>query len=161
MPKPIPKPKDQRRNRNPKLAGDWVQLPKEGYQGRIPSVAGLGLNRNSQVWWRKIWRSPMATQWNEGDVPALNELAMLRKRLMDGQLSVASEVRLRSDQFCLTPAGRQGRRWMVSDEDLERAGISLDDQLTNLREQRAKRRLRWLEATWAGNATTSANQHQS
>ena len=139
MPKPIPKPKNQRRNRNPKLAGDWVQLPKEGYQGRIPSVAGLGLNRDSQGWWRKIWRSPMATQWNEGDVPALNELAMVRERLMDGQISVAAEVRLRSDQFGLTPAGRQHRRWMITDEDLDRAGISLDDQLTDLREQRAKR----------------------
>lgn len=139
MPNPIPKPKNQRRNRNPKLAGDWVQLPKEGYQGQIPSVAGLGLNRDSQAWWRKIWRSPMATQWNEGDVPALNELAMLRERLMDGQISVAPEVRLRSDQFGLTPAGRQGRRWTITDEDLERAGISLDDQLTDLREQRAKR----------------------
>jgi hypothetical protein len=81
----------------------------------------------------------MATQWNEGDVPALKELAMLRERLMDGQLSVASEVRLRSGQFGLTPAGRQHRRWMITDEDLERAGISLDDQLTDLREQRAKR----------------------
>ena len=81
----------------------------------------------------------MATQWNEGDGPALNELAMLRERLMDGQLSVSSEVRLRSDQFGLTPAGRQQRRWMITDEDLEGAGISLDDQLTELREQRAKR----------------------
>ncbi len=58
---------------------------------------------------------------------------------MDGQLSVALEVRLRSDQFGLTPAGRQHRRWMITDEHLERAGISLDDQLTDLREQRAKR----------------------
>ena len=135
----VPKPKNQRRNRNPKLAGDWVQLPKEGYQGRIPSVAGLGLNRDSQQWWRKIWRTPMATQWNEGDVPALKELAMLRERFLDGQISVAAEVRLRSDQFGLTPAGRQGRRWMVSVEDLERAGMSIGDEVSDVREQRAKR----------------------
>ena len=139
MASPVPKPKNQRRNRNPKLAGDWVQLPKEGYQGRIPSVAGLRLNRDSQRWWRKIWRSPMATQWNEGDVPALKELAMLRERLMDGKISVAAEVRLRSDLFGLTPAGRQARRWMISDEDLERAGISLKDEVSDLREERAKR----------------------
>jgi hypothetical protein len=64
---------------------------------------------------------------------------MLRERLMDGKISIASEVRLRSDLFGLAPSGRQSRRWIISDEDLERAGISLDDQLTNLREQRAKR----------------------
>ena len=81
----------------------------------------------------------MATQWVEGDIPALHELAMLRERLMEGKISLASEVRLRSDLFGLTPSGRQSRRWIVSDEDLERAGISLDDQLTDLREQRAKR----------------------
>ena len=139
MASPVPKPKDQRRNRNPKMAGDWVQLPNDGYQGSIPSVAGLGLNRASQRWWRAIWRSPMATQWVEGDIPALKELAILRQLLMNGQVSVAAEVRLRSDQFGLTPAGRQHRRWMITDEDLERAGISLNDQLTELREQRAKR----------------------
>jgi hypothetical protein len=121
------------------MAGDWVQLPKEGYQGPIPSVAGLGLNKESRRWWRKIWRSPMATQWVEGDIPALQELAVLRERLMDGKISIAAEVRLRSDLFGLTPSGRQSRRWIISDEDLERAGIILDDQLTYLREQRAKR----------------------
>ena len=81
----------------------------------------------------------MATQWNEGDVPALKELAMLRERLMDGKISVAAEVRLRSDLFGLTPAGRQARRWMISDEDLERAGISLKDEVSDLRKERAKR----------------------
>ena len=139
MANPIPKLKNQRRNRNPKLAGDWVQLPKEAHQVPIPSIAGLGLNKVSQKWWRTIWRAPMATQWNEGDVPALIELAILRQLLMNGQVSVAAEVRLRSDLFGLTPAGRQQRRWMITDEDLERTGISLDDQLTDLREQRAKR----------------------
>jgi hypothetical protein len=41
---------------------------------------------------------------------------------MDGKISIASEVRLRSDLFGLTPSGRQSRRWIISDEDLERAG---------------------------------------
>lgn len=119
---PAPKKREQRRNQNPKPAGDWVQLPKDGFQGHIPSVAGLGLNKDSQRWWRTIWRSPMATQWSEADIPALKELAVLRERLMDGKISVAAEVRLRTDLFGLTPAGRQSRRWVVSDEDLERAG---------------------------------------
>ena len=123
MASPIPKPKDQRRDRHKKQAGDWIQLPKEGYQGPIPSVAGLGLSKAAQKWWRTIWRSPMATQWAESDIPALLELAILRERLMDGKISVAPEVRLRSDLFGLTPAGRQSRRWMITDEDLERAGF--------------------------------------
>jgi hypothetical protein len=56
---------------------------------------------------------------------------------MNGQISVAAEVRLRSDLFGLTPGGPQQRRWMISDEDLERAGIILGDEVSDLREQRA------------------------
>jgi hypothetical protein len=81
----------------------------------------------------------MATQWCEGDIPALKELALLRQRMMDGKLSVAAEVRLRSDQFGLTPAGRQARRWMITDEDLERAGVGLANEISDLRAQRRKR----------------------
>jgi len=33
MPSTIPKPKDQRRNRNPKQAGDWILLPEGGRKG--------------------------------------------------------------------------------------------------------------------------------
>lgn len=122
MASPTPKPADHRRNRNPKRSGDWVQLPREGHQGPIPELpASLQLGTETYAWWDHIWRTPMATQWDPGDIPALVELAILRNRLMQGAITVASEVRLRSDQFGLTPEGRQKRRWIVTDEDLERA----------------------------------------
>lgn len=124
MPSTVPKPPDQRRNRNQKQAGDWVLLPKEGYQGKIPSVQGLGFSKETKKWWNTIWRSPMATQWCEEDIPALTELAILRERLLDGKISIAGEIRLRSDQFGLTPEGRQKRRWMITEEDQERAGVT-------------------------------------
>jgi hypothetical protein len=119
---PAPKPRDQRRNRNAKQAGDWVLLPREGYQGPIPTLPKkLGLDKDTHAWWKTIWRSPMATQWTDEDVSALIELAILRERLLDGKISVAAEVRLRTDLFGLTPAGRQQRRWMITEEDIERA----------------------------------------
>jgi hypothetical protein len=117
-----PKHPDQRRNRNPKAGGEWVVLPKEGFKGSIPSLEGEGLSKPIQKWWRMIWRTPMATQWTSGDVPALLELAHLKERLADGKVSVASEVRLRSDHFGLTPKGRQERRWVITEEDAARAG---------------------------------------
>lgn len=76
----------------------------------------------------------MATQWTEQDVPALIELAHLRERLMDGKISVAAEVRLRSDLFGLTPAGRQQRRWIITHEDAVRAGVA--DELAIKRNRR-------------------------
>jgi hypothetical protein len=132
---PAPKPREQRRDRHKKQAGDWVQLPPEGYQGPIPSLSELGLSKFTHEWWNTIWRSPMATQWAEGDVPALKELAMLREQLLDGKMSVAAEVRLRSDSFGLTPAGRQQRRWMITEEDQERARVkkSTEASLRRLR----------------------------
>ena len=127
-----PKPTHQRRNRNPLRAGEWILLP-EGRKGPAPSCAGYGLNRASQTWWRSIWRSPMATQWVDGDVPALLELAVLRERLLDGKISVAPEVRLRSNEFGLSPAGRQSRRWMITEKDQERAGYKKPGTVTKLR----------------------------
>jgi len=99
MPHPIPKPKEQRRNRNPKQAGDWILLPPGGYQGTIPSCAGHGLSKSAQKWWRTIWRSPMATQWNESHIPALLELAILRDQLMAGRHRVTETHPLGSGQF--------------------------------------------------------------
>ncbi len=42
---------------------------------------------------------------------------------MAGETKVAAEVRLRSDGFGLTPVGLQQRRWMITEEDQERAGF--------------------------------------
>lgn len=133
----LPKHPEQRVNRAKKQGGDWIVLPKEGFKGKIPSVEGFGLSAQSKKWWNQIWRSPQATQWTEEDVPALIELAILRERLLDGKVSVAAEVRLRSDLFGLTPAGRQARRWVITDEDKVRAGIADEVEL-----QRNRRRLK-------------------
>ncbi len=63
----------------------------------------------------------MASQWTDDDIPYLAELGILRERLLDGKISVASEVRLRRNEFGLSPAGRQSRRWMITEKDQERA----------------------------------------
>lgn len=123
---PAPKDPTKRRRLNTPAAGEWTQLPEEGYQGEIPSLAGLGLSKATQEWWEHIWRTPMATQWTDGDVPALVELAVLRERLLDGKVSVASEVRLRSEEFGLTPKGRQDRRWRISSEERRAEEIASD-----------------------------------
>lgn len=119
---PTPKPPEQRRRQNTPAAGEWIRL-SEPYSGPIPPLPkNIGISKVTRDWWKEIWRTPMATQWNQGDIPALIELAILRERLVvDGKVSVASEVRLRSEQFGLTPSGRQQRRWIITEEDAERA----------------------------------------
>ena len=81
----------------------------------------------------------MATQWDEGDLEGLAVLAMARQRLLKGDMRLLKEVRQGHDDFGLSPKGRQLRRWVITDKDAERAGISLGDEVTDLREERAKR----------------------
>lgn len=137
---PAPKKPDQRRRRNKPAAGDWIQLPIDGRKGPAPTLPkDLELSTTTHKWWKEIWRSPMATQWTDADVPALIELAILRNRFMVGSLQFANEVRLRSDQFGLTPEGRQKRRWIITDEDALRAGLEIEDELAQKRVERDKR----------------------
>lgn len=133
---PAPKSQGERRRRNMPAAGEWISLPVEGRKGAVPYLPkGLGLSRATQDWWKKIWKTPMATMWTDGDVPALIELAVLRDRMLDGKVSVAAEVRLRSDEFGLTPKGRQERRWLIGDEEAESDKQHTDDELAARRKR--------------------------
>jgi hypothetical protein len=76
--------------------------------------------------------------WHSKDVPALEELALLRDRLLDGKHSVAAEVRLRSDAFGLTPKGRKQLRWLILDE--VEAPDEARDQLAEHRRKAERRR---------------------
>jgi hypothetical protein len=62
---------------------------------------------------------------------SLEELPLLHKRLTDCKISVTAEVRVTSRTYSCGPAITS--LWMISDDDLERAAISLDDQITDYR----------------------------
>lgn len=140
MPGPAPKSKEERRRRNPPVH-EWVVL-SESYDGPIPPLPGPKTGKNARwekptrEWWETIWRTPMATQWNEGDVPGLIELAILRQAFMEGDMSVRSEVRQRADRFGLTPKGRRDLRWVITEADAERAGLP-DEPLASVTRIRA------------------------
>ncbi len=122
MPGPAPKPAHLRRRRNPPVY-EWVKLT-ETYSGPIPELpTGIRWTKMTRAWWATVWRSLMASQWDEGDVPALVELALLRQKMMGGDFRLAAAVEKRSDKFGLTPKGRRDLRWIVTDKDAERAGV--------------------------------------
>ena len=133
-----PKPATQRRNRSRKLAGEWIVLD-EVYSGPVPQLPEtLEWSDDTRRWWSEIWRSPMATQWLEADAEGLSLLALVRQRFLEGDMRLAQEVRLASDDYGLTPKGRLRRRWIVTEKDAERAGL-VGNEVADLREQRAKR----------------------
>jgi hypothetical protein len=124
-----PKPAHLRRNRNRK-AGEWVVLGG-GYSGPIPELPPIyEWSEDTLRWWRAIWGTPMATQWNvAGDAEALSILALVRQRFLEGdtRVAVATELRQLTDDFGLSPKGRQLRRWIVTEEDAKRAGYATDE----------------------------------
>jgi hypothetical protein len=139
MPVP-PKPAHLRRNRNRKAGGEWVILDKS-YSGPIPDLPPIyKWSEETRRWWKAIWQSPMATQWLEGDAEALSILALVRQRFLEGdsRVAVARELRLLESNFGLTPAGRQQRRWIVTEEDAERAGYATDE-VAEVRRKRTQR----------------------
>jgi hypothetical protein len=81
----------------------------------------------------------MATQWEEQDIDSLALLAVARQKLIKGDTRLFKEVRDASNEFGLSPKGRQMRRWIITEKDAERAGMVLEDEVSNLREERAKR----------------------
>lgn len=138
MPGPAPKPKEQRVNRNRKLSGDWVVLPRE-HERTTPKIPPLQAEwrKHTKDWWKTIWASPMASQWQDADVYGLAELALLREKMLDGELSVTAQVTAKADKFGLTPKGRKDLRWVITDEDAESAGLASVADISNRRRLRA------------------------
>ena len=113
---PAPKPPGQRRRRNLD-APRWRTLPAAGR-----TTAGPALPRKrpawtaaTRAWWKRLWRSPMATVYVEADWGALFRLAYLFDDFSRGELSSAglAEMRRLEDLFGLSPKSRQMLQWQI------------------------------------------------
>lgn len=121
MPGPPPKSDDERLRRNAPTF-QWVTLPAAGYDGPIPQLPSTrpALQAASKTMWRTWWRSPMATQWLESDVPTLLRLLRMIDSEARGTLGNSAdraEIRQLLDRFGLTPRGRQQLRWVIAGDD--------------------------------------------
>ena len=125
---PIPKPADQRRNRNTPLA-NTQKLPAGGRRGRAPRWPGPGgADTNVRRLWRELWASPPAVMWERFGwtrVVARYVLLLLRvERLLlesdDAPVSLLAEVRQLEDRLGLSPQAMLRMRWEVADDEPER-----------------------------------------
>lgn len=111
---PTPKPPGQRRRRN---AGQtqWTELPGDGRRGDVPVLPGENWLESTLEWWETIWRSPMATVWQDADIDALVRLARLRDEFRRGDLPVSAlgAVQQLEDRFGLSPKARRQLQWEV------------------------------------------------
>ena len=116
MPGPVPKDPTlrQRRNRAPTAAHLIVQNPVAS----VPELPARGGRRRwhalTIAWWEKVWSSPMAGEFLDGDIPRLWLLADLWDQYWrHATTSLAAEIRLQSQCFGLTPIDRRRLQWEV------------------------------------------------
>jgi hypothetical protein len=123
---PLPKPPALRRRRN-RVIGAAV-LPAEGRQGPIPRLptrkASEGETRPwhplTRRWWRDVWRSPMATQYDALDEYGLLALAELIDQFWCNPTArLSAEIGRAQQGYGLTPADRARLHWTIEPSETE------------------------------------------
>jgi hypothetical protein len=119
-----PKPPGQRRRRN---AGQsqWVSLPAQGRDGAVPDLPGDDWTTSTRVWWATIWRSPMASVWQDADHDSLVRLARLRDEFARGELPVSalSAMQQLEDRFGLSPKARRALQWEIGQAEQDESAM--------------------------------------
>lgn len=95
MPGPPPKHAAQRRRRNAAPAKKAVAKRAR----RMPD-APKGLSPAARAWWSRVWKSPLAGQWTDADVPQVQRLARIISAMsVDGaaQSKAAAQIRALED----------------------------------------------------------------
>jgi hypothetical protein len=120
MPGPVPKPAGERRNRNAKIRGEWIEI-REPTKG-APPLPKRGNGRGqwsarTRKAWKAWWKDPASTQWGPGDIDLVEHLAdVYEEWIRSGRAAHAGETRQLRDQLGLSPKGKQDRRWKVAGE---------------------------------------------
>src|SRR5690606_39487305 len=111
-PAPKPAPQQQRRNRTSTAA--TLERPPEGERRRAPTLPhpdGRKWHRLTRAWWRRVWASPMASEYLETDVDGLGRLAVLvddfhKAESAKERKELLQEIRLQEARFGLSPVDR-------------------------------------------------------
>lgn len=66
------------------------------------------------AWWEDIWTSPMASEYTQADVHQLVMLAdLIDQYWRKPMVTLATEIRMRSQNFGLTPLDRRRLQWEI------------------------------------------------
>lgn len=119
---PPPKPAASRQRRN-KTSTHAILRPmtdEELETAEIPELPPReqGWNYLTLEWWNDIWRSPMAPEFDDSDRHGLYALAMIVNDFWNAETAkdrqaAASEIRLQSVRFGLSPVDRRRLQWEI------------------------------------------------
>jgi hypothetical protein len=116
MPSPIPKPAATRARRNKTSTHRQLEVVHEVEAPKLPS--GRKWQKATRDWWRDVWASPMAPEYDSSDVHGLFMLAVLVDQFwVEPSEKAAAEIRLQRQCFGLTPIDRRRLQWEIDRGD--------------------------------------------
>ena len=119
MPGPAPKPAHLRQRRNKKAGATTLPDPETETteKKKIPALQNPDkrkFHRLTRAWWRRVWESPMASEFLPTDEDGLARLALLVDNYYHHpHKEILSEIRLQEARFGLSPVDRSRLQWEV------------------------------------------------
>lgn len=108
---PAPKPRDQRARTNKDPVPLRVVEVTPSAQPELPST--IDWHMQTLVWWHVWGNSELSAEFTDIEWNYLTETAMLQNEFWNGDMKVASELRLRAAKFGATPEDRARLRIQV------------------------------------------------
>ncbi len=124
---PPPKPASMRQRRNKKAGATTLTAPavEQEEKIKVPTLQNPDkrkFHRLTRAWWRRVWQSPMASEYLPTDMDGLARLAILVDEYYnDPNQKFLAEIRLQEARFGLSPVDRSRLQWEVQKgEEAER-----------------------------------------
>ena len=130
---PAPKPAHLRQRRNKKAGAATLPAPAEQSEQaekiKVPTLQNPDkrkFHRLTRAWWKRVWSSPMASEFLPTDIDGLARLAILVDEYYkhpEGKKAkeLLGEIRLQEARFGLSPVDRSRLQWEVAKgEEAER-----------------------------------------
>jgi hypothetical protein len=111
MPGPAPKHPSVRARTNKTSTAATLKLVHNVKMPELPEGTWHEMTRS---WWRDIWASPMAPEFEKSDTHGLYILAALVNEFWEHPTrEAAAEIRLQRQAFGLTPLDRRRLQWQI------------------------------------------------
>lgn len=114
---PLPKDSSTRQRRNKTAGARVLHLVGDGERAKapeLPKITGRRWHAQTRAWWRDLWASPMAPEYDDSDRHGLYQLAVLVDDFWhEPDAKLAGEIRLQRQCFGLTPIDRRRLQWEI------------------------------------------------
>lgn len=120
MPGPQPKNPSTRARRNKQSTAATLKADAAIVAPELPD--GFGWHSLTLEWWRDVWASPMAPEYDDSDRHGLFMLAMVVNDFWTAESptsrkEAAAEIRLQAQRFGLSPMDRRRLQWEIERTD--------------------------------------------